>query len=98
MCRSIWIDGIATLTIATSRMVMKNAAPTIARVSQRRSDVSAVIWLLRLLRWRTTNVDGLFPALAGRAGGGSGQGNAVSHSRQRHHPPVRPPGVRSLRG
>jgi hypothetical protein len=31
-----WIDGIATLTIATSRMVMKNAAPTTASVSQRR--------------------------------------------------------------
>src|SRR4051812_24224152 len=33
MCRSRWIDGIATLTIATSRMVMKNAAPTMLRIS-----------------------------------------------------------------
>src|SRR5689334_12590093 len=33
MCRSRWIDGIATLTIATSRIVMKNAAPTTVRTS-----------------------------------------------------------------
>ena len=33
MFRSFWIDGIATLTIATSRIVMKNAAPTTARTS-----------------------------------------------------------------
>src|SRR6266545_3825267 len=33
MWRSVWIDGIATLTIATSRIVMKNAAPTTARTS-----------------------------------------------------------------
>src|SRR5262245_42794625 len=30
MCKSSWIDGIATVTIATSRIVMKNAAPTTA--------------------------------------------------------------------
>src|SRR3954447_17238180 len=33
MSRSFWIDGIATLTIATSRIVMKNAVPTTARTS-----------------------------------------------------------------
>src|SRR5215211_8403475 len=33
MSRSTWIEGIATLTIATSRIVMKNAAPTTARMS-----------------------------------------------------------------
>src|SRR3954454_7110957 len=33
MSRSFWIDGIATLTIATSRIVMKNAAPTTARTN-----------------------------------------------------------------
>ena len=33
MWRSRWIDGIATLTIATSRIVMKNAAPTTARTT-----------------------------------------------------------------
>src|SRR5262249_26128059 len=31
--RSFWIDGIATLTIDTSRIVMKNAVPTTARTS-----------------------------------------------------------------
>src|SRR2546423_13105539 len=41
MLRSVWIDGIATLTIATSRIVMKNAAPTTARISQRRGFGSA---------------------------------------------------------
>src|SRR5919109_2987444 len=34
--RSFWIDGIATLTIATSSTVMKNAAPTTASDNQRR--------------------------------------------------------------
>src|SRR5690242_751064 len=33
MSRSFWMEGIATLTIATSRIVMKNAAPTTARTS-----------------------------------------------------------------
>src|SRR5215208_6484390 len=33
MFRSTSIDGIATLTIATSRIVMKKAAPTTARMS-----------------------------------------------------------------
>src|SRR5439155_496473 len=45
--RSISIEGSATLTIATSRMVMKNAAPTIPSVSQRRSPV-----VMRLLPGR----------------------------------------------
>jgi len=45
ICRSIWIDGIATFTIATSRMVMKNAAPTMARVSQRRSGAGLIFLL-----------------------------------------------------
>src|SRR5437773_259886 len=39
---------MATFTIATSRTVMKNAAPTTARVSQRReSGCAAVMGLLR---------------------------------------------------
>src|SRR5947207_2139010 len=41
MSRSVSIDGIATLTIATSRIVMKNAVPTTARISQRRGFGSA---------------------------------------------------------
>ena len=39
--KSISIEGIATLTIATSRIVMKKAVPTTARISQRRGFGSA---------------------------------------------------------
>src|SRR3954465_4447036 len=42
MSRSFWIDGIATVTIATSRIVMKNAAPTTARTSHFLSLCSAM--------------------------------------------------------
>ena len=35
--RSVWIDGRATFTIATSRMTMKNAVQRTARPSQRRA-------------------------------------------------------------
>src|ERR1051325_9536404 len=44
MSRSFWIDGIATLTIATSRIVMKNAVPTTARTSHFRCWCS-LMWL-----------------------------------------------------
>src|ERR1041384_1100940 len=43
MGRSVWIDGIATVTIATSRIVMKNAAPTTART------IHLFVW--RSLMW-----------------------------------------------
>src|SRR3954469_24992842 len=43
MSKSVWIDGIATLTIATSRIVMKNAVPTTARMIQRRGFGSAAM-------------------------------------------------------
>src|SRR5918912_1339046 len=43
MSRSVSIEGIATLTIATSRIVMKNAVPTTARISQRRGFGSAAM-------------------------------------------------------
>src|SRR3954447_6539054 len=39
------MDGRATFTIATSRIVMKNAAPTIARISQRRSAADFIFLL-----------------------------------------------------
>src|SRR5919201_1672654 len=46
MWRSRWIDGIATLTIATSRIVMKNAAPTTARISHLWCPDSVTGWSL----------------------------------------------------
>src|SRR5436309_13807351 len=42
MPRSVWIEGIATFTIATSSTVMKKAAPRMASVSQRRDGSAAV--------------------------------------------------------
>src|SRR4051794_30168677 len=46
--RSSSIDGSATFTIATSSTVMKNAAPTIASVSQRRLWFIRVFYLMQL--------------------------------------------------
>src|SRR5690242_65805 len=88
MWRSISIDGIATLTIATSRTVMKNAAPTIARVNQRRS-AAGLIFLLRTgCRARTRAGRGLFrspsavaPAQASRVTPTRFRHNAVTHPR-----------------
>src|ERR671927_706020 len=48
MFRSLWIDGIATLTIATSSTVMKKAAPTTASVNQRRRFRASGMRLLRV--------------------------------------------------
>src|SRR5689334_22822675 len=82
--RSRWIDGIATLTIATSRTVMKKAAPTIARVSQRRS-AAELIFPPSIGSWggRTRRDDGVFRLRA--AVGPSGQRSAVTVSSQRRH-------------
>src|SRR5207237_1242635 len=77
MCRSFWIDGIATVTIATSRIVMKNAAPTTASVSQRRRfRAASVIGLLRsALSWANEYADEPIPAtFAGPRRAVSGRG------------------------
>src|SRR5215208_4357599 len=42
MSSSIWIDGSATFTIATSRIVMKKAVPTTASVSHFRRWMSVI--------------------------------------------------------
>src|SRR3954471_21753535 len=60
--RSSSIDGSATFTIATSSTVMKNAAPTIASVSQRRLWFIRVFYLMQLScrrsRGHTSGVNG----------------------------------------
>src|SRR3712207_7572580 len=42
--KSSWIDGIATVTIATSRIVMKKAAPTTVNTHQRRLLSLELMW------------------------------------------------------
>src|SRR3954454_19819438 len=76
------MDGRATFTIATSRIVMKKAAPTIARISQRRSAADFMV---------------LLGVVAASKRGAAKSYSRVTRSRFRFNGGTRPAGCKKIR-